>query len=239
MTSSSQRPDGKPHFYGRRSSHKLRPGRRRLVEDLLPEITVDVPPGGAKIDPFALFAADTRSLRLEIGFGAGEHLSGTAALYPKTGFIGCEPFINGVAALLADIDEGALENIRVFADDARLLLNALPDDSVSHIDVLFPDPWPKTRHHRRRIVQTEFLDTLARIAKDDAVFFFASDHMGYVDWTLDVAQRHADWAWTAQRPGDWRDPPEDWVQTRYERKARRKGDLPAYLTFRRRPRSAG
>lgn len=230
------RPDGKPHWYGRRKTHKLRPRRQQLVDDLLPKLRIADPESREPIDLSTAFENAEAELRLEIGFGAGEHLLGDAAQNPDINFIGCEPFINGVSALLADLDEQNLANIRLFDDDARLLLDRLPDASMSRIYLLFPDPWPKTRHHRRRFVQRETLDTFARLAKDGSEFVFASDHKGYVAWTLGQVLPHPDWTWTARRPADWRDPPEGWVETRYEAKGKRKGDLPAYLTFRRKPR---
>jgi len=236
LTSAPKRPDGTPIWYGRRSSHKLRPGRRRLMDELLPRVQITPLSDGAKINLDDVFGTERGDLHLEIGFGGGEHLSGCANAAPETSFIGCEPFIDGVASLLADVEELGLENVRVFSDDARILLEALPDGCLSRTYLLFPDPWPKKRHNRRRLVGPEFLTTLARLSADKAEFLFASDHMGYVAWTLAEVHRHPDWTWTARRPADWRDPPPDWVETRYEAKARKKGDLPAYLSFRRRPR---
>lgn len=238
MTSNTPiRPDGKPHWYGRRKTHKLRPRRQALVDKLLPELRIADPDSQGPIDLTAAFDNPMAEVRLEIGFGAGEHLLGDAAANPDINFIGCEPFINGVSALLADLDAQKLTNIRLFDDDARLLLGHLPDASISRIYLLFPDPWPKTRHHRRRFVQPDTLDAFARLARDDAEFIFASDHTGYVGWTLAEVQRHPDWVWTARRPGDWRDPPAGWIETRYEAKGKKKGDHPAYLVFRRQPRS--
>ncbi len=225
------RPDGTPHFYGRRKTHKLRPHRQQLVDALLPTLRLDA---GADISYTDCFGRAHEKVVLEIGFGAGEHLSALAAAAPETGFIGCEPFINGVAALLADIERQNLTNIRLFDDDVRLLLPKLPANSLSRIYVLYPDPWPKARHHRRRLIQAETLSLLARAAAPDAELVFASDHMGYVAWTLMQVRRQGDWRWTARGPKDWRHEPPDWVPTRYETKAKRKGDRPAYLVFRKR-----
>lgn len=221
-------------WYGRRRTHKLRPGRQSLVDALLPDLLIADRDGDAPVAFPPGFGPPARELRLEIGFGAGEHLSGEAAANPDVDFIGCEPFINGVAALLADIDRHGLTNIRVFDDDVRLLLDRLPVASVSVIYILFPDPWPKARHNRRRIFQYETLEALSRIARDGARLLFASDHMDYVAWALAEARRHPDWVWTATTAADWRAPPEGWIPTRYETKAIRKGDTPAYLTFSRR-----
>lgn len=223
-------------WYGRRRSHKLRAGRQHLVDTLLPELLIADSGSAEPIDLGPDFGVPPRELRLEIGFGAGEHLSAEALANPDIDFIGCEPFINGVAALLADIDRLGLGNIRLFEDDVRLLLGRLPAASVSKIYMLYPDPWPKARHNRRRIFQAETLTALARIACDGAVLQFASDHMGYVAWALGEARQHPDWHWTATGPSDWRQPPDAWVSTRYEAKALRKGDKPVYLAFRRHPR---
>jgi len=220
-------------WYGRRRTHKLRPGRQHLVDDLLPKLLIA---DASDTAPVALppdFGPPDRELRLEIGFGAGEHLSGEATANPGIDYIGCEPFINGMAALLADVERLSLDNVRLFDDDVRLLLGRLPEASISTIYILFPDPWPKARHNRRRIFQADTLDALARIACDGATLLFASDHMDYVAWALAEAGRHADWQWTARTPADWRVPPDGWVPTRYETKAIAKGDKPAYLTFRR------
>lgn len=223
----------KPMFYGRRRNHKLRSGRQVLINDLLPKIRIAEIEDTSQIDLSASFGRAAKDVRLEIGFGAGEHLSGDALANPDIDFIGCEPFINGVAALLADVERLELTNIRLFDDDARLLLERLPAACISKIYVLFPDPWPKLRHNRRRFINQETLSSLSRVAKNDAEFIFASDHMGYVSWALVEMQRHADWKWTAKGSSDWRQQPKDWVPTRYETKALGKGDAPAYLTFRR------
>ena len=177
------------------------------------------------------FGDGVSDLWLEIGFGGGEHLAAQAAANPGTGFIGCEPFINGVASLLAEIDRLGLTNIRIFDDDARLMLKALPDACLGRVFVLFADPWPKKRHHRRRFIAPDTLDQLARLMKDGAELRFASDHMGYVRWALSRLTAHADFQWTAAGPADWRTRPADAVETRYEEKALQKGLSCVYLSF--------
>ena len=220
-------------WFGRRHGKTLRPRRQKLVDERLPEIRLEAVPA----DLMGLFPPSCRKLWLEIGFGAGEHLAGQAARHPEIGFVGCEPFINGVASLLTRIDTDNLGNIRIFDDDARLLIDTLPDQCFERIFILFADPWPKTRHHRRRIMTEANLDRFARILKDHGELRFVSDHMEYVSWALERLLRHPEFDWQATSPKDWREPPEDWVETRYEAKARARGDVPAYLGFTRTPRT--
>jgi len=227
-----------PHFYGRRRGRRLRPARQALMDSLLPTLAIRLPADGDEIDPRTIFGADVSSCEIEIGFGGGEHLAAQAAARPAVGFIGCEPYVNGVARLLGHIADGDLGNIRIWPDDARLLLAALPDRCIDRVYVLFADPWPKARHAKRRIISAEILDTLARIMIDDAELRFASDDPGYVRWTLSHLLRHRDYEWTARDAGDWRRRPADWPATRYEAKAIEKGRRPLYLSARRRPRAA-
>jgi tRNA (guanine-N7-)-methyltransferase len=193
-----------------------------------------VPEDGA-LDPADLFP-DAKDIWLEIGFGGGEHLAWQAQHHPDVGLIGAEPFINGTAKLLSKIDDEAIANIRILPGDARPMLEKLPEASIGRAFLLFPDPWPKSRHHKRRFVQTWVLDELARVLKDGAEFRVASDIAGYVAWTLERVMPHPAFEWTAERPSDWRQRPGDWPQTRYEAKAIKAGRRPAYLTFRRIPR---
>ncbi len=222
--------------YGRRLGHRLRPGRRRLLETLLPELRLEPPAAGGVLDLAAAFAPAIRDVWLEVGFGAGEHLAAQAAAHVDVGLIGCEPFVNGVAALLARIDAEGLSNVRIFDDDARLLLDAVPEASIGRVFVLFPDPWPKKRHHKRRFIAPGTLDSLARLMRDGAELRFASDHMDYVRWTLDHLTGHGAFSWTARGPEDWRRYPDGALATRYQAKARRRGVPCVYLNFRRRPR---
>lgn len=220
-------------LYGRRQGHPLRAGRQRLMENLLPKLRVDLPAAGETVDPPTLFAAPLDDLWVEVGFGGGEHLAAQAEAHPRIGMIGCEPFINGVASLLSHIEVRGLRNIRVLDDDARDLFDFLPDACLGRVFVLFGDPWPKKRHAKRRFLGGETLDALARLMKDSAELRFASDDSGYVAWSLEQLIRHPKFEWLARVPGDWREPPQGWVETRYEAKAKRQGRTPAYLRFRR------
>ncbi len=225
----------KPHFYGRRKGRKLRLGRRVLFDQRLPEIAVTIPAGGSKF--FCdLFSGSYKEIWLEIGFGGGEHLAHQANSHPEIGFIGCEPYINGVAALLSLVEEAGLTNVRLFNDDARLLLGHLPENSISRVFVLFSDPWPKKRHNRRRFFNSENLGALSRLMTDSAHLRFASDDMSYIRWMLDTVYRHDDFTWQVTGPEDWRRRPYDACETRYEAKAISQGKKPVYLTLLRRPR---
>ena len=219
-------------FFGRRHGRRLRPGRQALIDDLLPELAVHVDPG---IDVAKLFPAfkNTGSPQawLEIGFGGGEHLADLAQANPEILFIGCERFVNGIASLLAHIQSRGLTNIRIADADARDLLSALAPASISRLFLLFPDPWPKTRHHKRRFVGADTLDGLARVLRDGAEVRFASDHSGYCAWSLRRFLDHKDFAWVAETASDWRQRPDDWPQTRYETTAAAKGLEISYFTF--------
>jgi tRNA (guanine-N7-)-methyltransferase len=219
-------------IYGRRKGHRLRPGRRRLLEELLPRLLVRVPESG-QIDPAGLFAEPRAELWLEIGFGAGEHLVAQAAARPEVGMIGCEPYVSGVARALSMIEERGLRNLRLFMDDARLLMAALPDACLERIFVLFPDPWPKTRHHKRRIVNPRSAAEFARLLSPGGELRLATDDMSYARAMLLALRPRPELAWQARRPADWRSRPADWPPTRYEDKARAAGRSCAYLRFRR------
>jgi tRNA (guanine-N7-)-methyltransferase len=222
-------------LYGRRRGRILRPGRARLRERLLPLLVFGLPESG-QLDPASLFPAPPPAVRLEIGFGAGEHLAGAAERSPEIGFIGCEVFENGIARLLSEVERQRLGNIRIFADDARLLLAALTPRSIDRVFILFPDPWPKRRHNKRRIVSGETLDALASVMTDGAELRLATDDADYLRWMLERATAHPDFAWLARRPADWRERLLDWPATRYEEKARAAGRRPVFLRFARRPR---
>ena len=221
----------RPHFHGRRLGKPLRPRQKKLVEDLLPRLRLTDPSS-----PAAAFDGSVDGIWLEIGFGGGEHLVAQAQAHPDIGIIGCEPFMNGIAKVLTVIDQEDITNIRLHDDDARPLLDALPDASVDRVYLLFADPWPKKRHNKRRFVVPENLDRLARILKDGAELRFASDHTDYVVWALEHLSRRADLQWMARRPADWQSPPDDWVRTRYQEKAEARGEVCTFLRFCRRPR---
>ena len=229
---------GRSAHYGRRHGHRLRAGRARLLAERLPELSLEAPASGEPpLDPATLFAPEIRAVWLEIGFGAGEHLAAQAAAHPHIGIIGCEPFVNGVAALLSQIDDQGLDNVRIYPDDVMGLIGGLAEASLARAFILFPDPWPKTRHHKRRLVQGPVLDALARLLIDGAELRLATDHPGYARWMVDRCRRHAAFEWTARRADDWRVRPDDWPETRYEAKARAAGRNGMFLTFRRRCRS--
>ena len=224
-------------LYGRRHGHRLKPSQRASLTRRLPELAIALAPTGASVDPQTLFPKPPDAIWLEIGFGGGEHLIWQAQAHPGIGFLGCEPFVNGLARLLRCVEDENLQNIRVFPDDARLLLGALPDACLDRVFLLFPDPWPKTRHHKRRFVSVENLHMLARVMKDGAELRLASDDMGYVGWMLRHLLADANFTWDALTPADWRVRPADWPETRYEAKAIRQDRRPAYLRFRRSLRS--
>ena len=220
-------------FFGRRHGKTLRPLQAETLEDTLARLRVDLTmPAPARLE--TLFEAPVSAVRLEIGFGGGEHLHHESGRWPQTGFIGIEPFVNGMAKLAAVLEREPRANLRLYDDDATRLLDWLPDASLDGIDLLYPDPWQKKRHWKRRFVNPANLDRFARVMKQGALFRFASDIENYVNWTLLACRAHDAFEWVAREPGDWRRPYEGWPGTRYEAKAIREGRTPAYLTFRKR-----
>jgi tRNA (guanine-N7-)-methyltransferase len=219
-------------FFGRRKGHALRPRQAALFETLLPKLALDFS-APAPADPAALFQG-VDEVRLEIGFGGGEHLVAEAERHPRTGFIGSEPFINGMAKALAQIEQCGLRNIRLHHGDATELVAWLPAASLARIDLLYPDPWPKRRHWKRRFVQDDSIAAIARILRPGGEFRFATDIADYAAWTLQRFMRSQDFVWTAERADDWREPWPGFSGTRYEAKAKREGRVPCYLIFRRR-----
>lgn len=211
--------------YGRLKTRTIKPRQAALMESLLPTLR---PPSG-RFDPRALMTG-AAEVWLEIGFGGGEHMAAQAARRPDVLILGAEPFQNGVASALRHIDEAHLENVRVHDGDARELMARMPDACLDRIFVLFPDPWPKTRHNKRRIVQAETVAEFARLLKPGGRLRFASDWADYVDWSLERFLRNADFRWSADAASDWRQPPADHITTRYEEK--RLGDCaPVFLDF--------
>jgi tRNA (guanine-N7-)-methyltransferase len=219
-------------FFGRRKGHPLRPHQAALMERLLPRLAVDL--GAPPPDPLAsLFARPVDDIGLEIGFGGGEHLAAQAADRPRRGFIGCEPFVNGMAKALALIEARGLDNIRLHFGDASDLIAWLPSGALAGVDLLYPDPWPKRRHRKRRFVQDASVAELARVLRPGAEFHFVTDWPDYAEWTLARLIRSPLFAWTAERADDWRRPWPGFSPTRYEAKAKQAGRAPCYLVFRR------
>ena len=217
-------------LYGRSQGHKLRDGQAALVEELLPRVSV---PGSGPLSSETLFG-DDRPLELEIGFGAGEHLAGQAQARPGTGFIGCEPFLNGVVGALNHIRDGALENVRLYMGNAIEVIDRLPDASLSRVYLLHPDPWPKARHAKRRMVNDGPLDLIAAKLMPGAEFRLGTDDPTYCRWSMMVMDRRRDFEWQATSAADFLTRPDDWPETRYERKARRQGHEVWYFRYVRR-----
>ena len=218
-------------LHGRRAGRPLRRDQRARMARDLPSLAIPLP---ALADPAALFPGPVAALRLEVGFGGGEHLAYEAGRCPDVGFIGCEPFLNGVAKLVERIDALDLDNVRIHPNDAGELLDALPPASLDGADVFYPDPWPKRRQRKRRFLSEGNLGRLARALKPGAPLRFATDIDDYAGWVLARVLRGEDFAWEAREADDWRRPFPDWPSTRYEQKAIREGRPPAYFTFRRR-----
>ena len=235
-------------FYGRRKGKKLKPSREVLLESFLPKVRLPEITGQTEVDPASCFPLPVSSVWLEVGFGGGEHLAEQSRRHPETGFIGAEVFLNGVTSLLThltgmerrgDVDEnvglaeGRVDNVRVYDEDVRDILPRFKAGSFERIYVLFPDPWPKRRHADRRFIGPKNLPVLARLLKSGGELRVASDDMNYIRWSLQHLMNSDDFEWMAQTADDWRKPPADWVNTRYELKALAKGKKPVYLVFKR------
>jgi tRNA (guanine-N7-)-methyltransferase len=219
-------------FFGRRKGHKLRFHQADLIENLLPLLALDISvPAPANLGE--LFEVPTGDVRLEIGFGGGEHLIAEALAFPDAGFIGCEPYVNGMAKILRQIEARNVGNIRLYAGDAAELLAWAPPRSIARLDLIHPDPWPKRRHWKRRFVQDATVAAMARILKPGGEFRFVTDIDDYCAWTLAQLMRAPDFFWTAERARDWREPWPGYTMTRYGRKAEREGRVAAYLRFKR------
>ncbi len=218
-----------PNTYGRRIDKPLRVRSAELMKTVLPKISMPDPTTD-QIDLQNIFP-ESKEVWLEVGFGGGEHLAWQSNQNPNIGMIGAEPFINGVAKLVTQIDEQKLENIRIHFGDARVLMEALPDHSLNRLFVLHPDPWPKARHHKRRMISPWFFAEAERLIRPGGTLRVASDIPDYIRWTLMHSQSAVGFEWTAECADDWKVCPDDWPQTRYEAKAYREGRIPTYLSF--------
>ena len=217
-------------FYGRKKAKTLKRSQQLLFKELFPKLQLDI--GKAAPENLkTLFEPDVDKIVLEIGFGGGEHLIQRAAEQPQTGFIGCEPFVNGMGKALSLIEENNLKNIRLFDEDATWFLDWLPHDSIDLLYLLYPDPWPKKRHWKRRFANRDNLERFSRVLKTGHEFRFASDIEHYVNWTLLLCDQNDNFEWQADGASDWKQPWAGWQSTRYEKKAFREGRTPAYLTF--------
>jgi len=214
-------------LYGRSKGHKLREGQAALLEEMLPRVSV---PDHGPLDAARLFG-DSRPLEFEIGFGGGEHLAGQARMRPDHGFVGCEPFLNGVVSALNHIRDDALGNVRLHMGDALEVLERLPDASLSRVYLLHPDPWPKARHAKRRMVNNGPLEMIAAKLKPGCEFRLGTDDPTYCRWAMMVMNQRRDFAWQAESAADFLTRPADWPETRYERKARRKGHEVWYFRY--------
>lgn len=237
----------KPKFFGRRKGRTIRKAKSFLLESFLPLIRICA---DEKLDLQSCFPETKRGYCLEIGFGDGEHLAALSAEKPDFGFVGVEVYQNGVANLLTlmtGLKDGReedlatdvkllphrVDNVRVYDDDVRLLFDALPDGAFDKVYLLFPDPWPKTKHAGRRFINPDNLKVLARVLKKDGILQVATDHPVYKRWTLETMRDCADFEWTVKTSDDWRNPPQDWHETKYQRKAIREGRRPVFFEFRR------
>ncbi|WIJ25315.1 tRNA (guanosine(46)-N7)-methyltransferase TrmB [Devosia sp. RR2S18] len=222
---------GEPRaFFGRRSGKKLHGGQQAVFDATLPQLEIKLE---GPLNPRSLFP-DAERIVVEIGYGGGEHLARQAAENPKTGFIGCEVFTGGIGKMVQTIAGQELRNIRLFTDDALKLLVQLPEGSIDEVYLLYPDPWPKTRHHKRRFVSPTTLGELARVIREGGKFHFATDIEDYANWTLAHIVRQPLFSFEPERPGSWHEPYSGWQATRYEQKARREGRMTSfYFTFNR------
>lgn len=225
------------NIYGRRKGKGLRPHRQELLETRLAglaagPVSPEENPERRPLDLAALFPR-AGEVWLEIGFGGGEHMVGMAVRHPEIGMLGCEYFIDGIAKLIAQIERAGLGNIRLHPGDCRDLIDVLPDASIGQVFLLYPDPWPKRRHHKRRFISSANMDALARVMAPGAVLRLATDIGDYARHALEVIAPDPRFEWLAERPQDWRAPWDGWPGTRYEAKALREGRIPCYLSFRR------
>lgn len=219
-------------FFGRRKAKSLSAPQQRLLDELLPRLKLDITEKPIQNLQNA-FPHKPDFIVLESGFGGGEHLIHQALANPEVGFIGVEPFVNSMAKALTEIDAQGITNIRLYDEDATEILDWLPEHSIDRVDLLYPDPWPKKKHWKRRFVNRKNLSRFSRVLKNKAIFHFASDIDTYINWTLNHCEAHPDFEWKAQTAKDWHTPYENWTRTRYEAKAIREDRTPCYLRFRR------
>ncbi|HCS22922.1 MAG TPA: tRNA (guanosine(46)-N7)-methyltransferase TrmB [Alphaproteobacteria bacterium] len=225
------KPAQKRQFYGRRKGKKLRTQQQGAYEGILPAVTLALPAGDAPVEPASFFDAPVKQVWMEIGFGHGEHLAWHAKNNPDVGFIGCEPFINGIAALCMQIGEHGLKNVRIWPDDARLLLSRLPAQSLDRLFIINADPWPKKRHHKRRFIQTEMLDKLHALLKPGAEFRMATDHPDLAEWLVEKTCAHPGFEWQAKCAADWQTRPADLPETKFQNKGLKAGRPTVFLNF--------
>ncbi|MBW7910295.1 MAG: tRNA (guanosine(46)-N7)-methyltransferase TrmB [Alphaproteobacteria bacterium] len=225
------KPAQKRQFYGRRKGKKLRTQQQGAYEGILPAVTLALPAGDAPVEPASFFDAPVKQVWMEIGFGHGEHLAWHAKNNPDVGFIGCEPFINGIAALCMQIGEHGLKNVRIWPDDARLLLSRLPVQSLDRLFIINADPWPKKRHHKRRFIQTEMLDKLHALLKPGAEFRMATDHPDLAEWLVEKTCAHPGFEWQAKCAADWQTRPADLPETKFQNKGLKAGRPTVFLNF--------
>ena len=217
-------------FFGRRKAKNLSIPQQTLLDELLPKLKFDVE--SPRLENLAeAFPHKPEKIVLESGFGGGEHLIHQALTNPSIGYIGVEPFVNSMAKALTSIEEHNIQNIRLYEEDATELLDWLPEDCIDRIDLLYPDPWPKKKHWKRRFVSQKNLTRFARVLKPDGIFHFASDIDTYINWTLNHCDEHPNFSWHAQTAQDWHTPYKNWTRTRYEAKAIREERTPCYLRF--------
>ena len=237
----------KPKFFGRRQGRVIHKAKSFLLDNFLPRVRID---SNKKINPEKCFEETKKGYALEIGFGDGDHLAALSARMPEIGFFGVEVYKNGVAnllSLLTGLKDGReedlakeitllpdrVDNVRIYDDDVRLLFASLPDACFDKIYLLFPDPWPKSRHANRRFINPDNLREIARLLKKGGIFQVATDHPVYKRWTLETMRSNPDFKWTAKTSDDWRNPPADWAETKYQRKAVREGRRPVFFEFER------
>ena len=221
-------------LYGRKLGRPLNPARQKALDDMYPKLKIDASAvtENQDLDPASLFDKKYEQTWFEVGFGNGERLAQMMERHPENAYIGCEPFINGVSNLLKLVQENGRENLRVFMDDAILVIDSLTDQCLDGIYVLNPDPWPKKRHHKRRIISQENLTRFSRVLKNGGSLIMATDVDDLAEWMVTQASRHPDFEWTAKTPSDWQTAPEGWIHTRYEQKGEEAGRKQSYLLFR-------